>query len=136
MTGNQTPEKRIAAPPGPPAVNTESIVPAVEPRGGHPAEVQEAEDPHEPDRAQGALPLPLAGGGGDAQAERPQPPAALQPAAQLDVLHQRDLGVAADRLEIGAAHEDRLIAGADAGGPGARVHEPGDHPEERALVVE
>ena len=63
-------------------------------------------------------------------------PRRLSRAAQLDVLHQRDLGVAADRLEVGAAHEDRLIPGADAGSPGARVHEPGDHAEEGALVVE
>jgi hypothetical protein len=104
--------------------------------GGYPAEVQEAEGPHETDGPQRSLPLPLPRGGGDAQAERAHPPAALQRAAQLDVLHQRDLGVAAERLEVGAPQEDGLIAGADAGGARAGVHGPGDHAEERARVVE
>ena len=49
---------------------------------------------------------------------------ALQRLAQRDVLHQRERGEAAARRERRARHEDRLVAGRDAGEPRARVHEP------------
>src|SRR5262245_20427743 len=91
-----------------------SIVPAVQPRRRHSAEVQEAQRPHQDDGAQGALALPLPRRRGHAQAERAHPASMLEPAAQLDVLHQRDVGVAAYRVEVGTANEDGLITGADA----------------------
>src|ERR1700730_12492901 len=47
-----------------------SIVPAVQPRGGDPAEVQQAQRPHETDGAERDLPLPLAGRRGPPRAGR------------------------------------------------------------------
>ena len=45
-------------------------------------------------------------------------------ALECDVLHQRDCREPADRGERGARHEDRLVAGRDAGQARARVHQP------------
>ncbi len=80
--------------------------------------------------------LPLARGGAHALAQARHPPQATEPPRQLDVLHERDGRVAAQRLEGGAPHEDGLVAGEDAGQARAQVHEGGDHPEGPARVVE
>ena len=61
---------------------------------------------------------------------------ALQPARELDVLHEGDLRVAAEALERRAADEDRLVSGADPRQARAEVHQPGDQPERRPGSVE
>ncbi len=49
-------------------------------------------------------------------------PQALEAPREIDVLHQRNLGIAAQRVERPATDEDRLIAGRDAAHPRAEVH--------------
>src|SRR5216683_3316683 len=92
---------------------------------------REAKTPHHENRAQYAALFPASTGGRDARAKAERPADALQAARDLDVLHQRDVGEAADGRESVASHEDRLIAGRDAGEPRAQVHHGGDHREER-----
>ena len=60
--------------------------------------------------------------------ERRHAAAALQALHELDVLHQRQRREAAERLEDGAAHEDRLVARGDAGEAGAHADEAPDQP--------
>ena len=62
--------------------------------------------------------------------------AALEAPAELDVFHQRHVRIAAQRVEGLAADEDGLVARRDAAPARALVHEPGDHPEYAAGVVE
>ena len=64
------------------------------------------------------------------------PPAALETAAQLHIFHQRHLRVAVHSLEDLATDENGLVSRRDAAPPGAHVHEPGDHPEHGAWIVE
>src|SRR6267378_2665215 len=80
--------------------------------------VKQAQAPHENDGAQHAARLPAPAGGHDAAAYTCRAAGALHGAAEGDVLHQRDLGEARERV---APHEDRLIAGRDAGEPRAQV---------------
>src|ERR1700730_12619907 len=116
------------------ALLSRSLVPAVQAGRGDPTEVQQAQRPHEADGAERALPLPLAGRGGHPVAEGGEAAAGLEAPAQLDVLHQRNVRVAAHRLEVFAPHEDGLVAGADARGARPRVHEPGDDSEDAAAT--
>src|SRR5262245_34280455 len=111
-----------------------AVVPGMEASRLRSAEVEEPERPHEQDRPQNALALPLPRRGAHLLAQAPHLAQALQPAAQLDVLHQRDIGKPSERLEGAAPYEDRLIAGRDARQAGAPVHECGDHPERPAVT--
>ena len=100
-----------------------AVVPAAEPRRAHPTEVQEAKRPHQEDGAQDSVPLPFPRRRGDAQVEARQPAQSLEPPRQLDVLHEGNVGVAAEGVEGGARDEDRLVARGDPAPPGAPVHE-------------
>ena len=60
----------------------------------------------------------------------------LEAAAELDVLHQRNVRIAAHRLEDLAANEDGLIARGDAAPARPQVHEEGDHRQDRPRAVE
>ena len=66
-----------------------------------------------------------------AQAGRRAAP--LHRLAECDVLHQRDLRETAERV---AAHEDRLVAGGDAGQARAQVHAKGDHRQQRRAALD
>src|SRR6185437_15675860 len=92
-----------------------------------PKVIEQAQPPHEHDRAKHAALLPAPARGPHPPAQAGRRAAALHFPAEGDVLHQRD------RLEPGkcvATHENRLVAGGDAGEPRAQVHRPSDHLEE------
>ena len=57
------------------------------------------------------------------------PARVFQAARELDVLHQRLVGIAADRSEERTLDEDALVAGGDSGQPRTGVHHRGDQRE-------
>jgi hypothetical protein len=75
---------------------------------------------------QHAVPFPAPAGGGSARRQARRPAQIAQRRRQRDVLHQRDVAVAADGIEGGPRDEQRLVAGGDAGQAGAEVHGRGD----------
>ena len=56
---------------------------------------------------------------------------AFEPPRDGDVLHQRQVGKAADRFERFTGDEDRLVAGGDAGQARAPIDHAGDNDEQR-----
>ena len=81
-------------------------------------------------------PAPIAGPTWCPEPERREAADALEPAGELDVLHESDLRVAAQTLEGGAPDEDSLVTRADPRQPRPDIHEPGDQPEDEPRVVE
>ena len=93
--------------------------------------VGEAPSPHREDRPPGTPRLPTPRRRDDARAKAERTACgALQALRQLDVLHQRLVRIAADRVEERALDEDALIAGRDARQPRAQVHHRGDEPQD------
>src|SRR5262245_60010047 len=79
---------------------------------------------------------PLAGRRRHARPKGSEPSAPLEAPAELDVLHEGDVGIATHGLEDALPYEDGLIARRDPAPAGAKVHEAGDHAEHRARAVE
>src|SRR5437588_10464222 len=90
--------------------------------------IEEPQPPHQEDGAQHATGFPAASGGRYARSQACGRAAALEQAAERDVLHERDVGKAREGI---AAHEDRLVAGGDAREPRAQVHGATDEREQR-----
>src|SRR5687767_13717266 len=91
-------------------------------------EVSEAQSPHEADGAQHAARLPAPPGGAHLRAQARGAAEPLHALAELDVLHERDLGKPGERLP---AHEQRLVTRGDATQARANVHGEADQAEER-----
>jgi hypothetical protein len=84
----------------------------------HPATVQRLEHPVPERGEQDAFPFPAPRRGQSLvrdDAEDAAPPA--DAAHELHILHDRELPVAADQLEVFSSDEDRLVAEGDAGDP-------------------
>ena len=96
-------------------------------RGIGAAPVGEANPPHRKDRPPRPFALPAPAGRDDALREAQRGACrALQATRQLNVLHQRLVGIAAHGLEERAQDEDALVAGRDSGQPRARIHHRSD----------
>src|SRR5262245_16516084 len=94
-------------------------------------EIGEPQPPHQDHCVDHPILFPAPTGGDDAFAQAQRPAHALEALAERDVFHQRDRGKTARRLERGAPHEHRLVAGRNPGEPRADVHEPGDDAQQR-----
>src|SRR5215470_190798 len=99
-------------------------------------EIGEPQPPHQQDGREHAVVVPAPARGHDPFGETKRLAHALEALAERDVLHQRDLGEAANLLEGVAAHEDRLVAGRDPGEARAQAHEESDHQQERGAAVD
>src|SRR5262249_17763205 len=99
-------------------------------------EIGEPQPPHQDDGVDDAVLLPASARRDDALGEAERGADALEPLAERDVLHQRDLRKSAGRLERVAAYEDGLIAGGDAGQPRAQAHQPADQNEQRRAALD
>ena len=93
--------------------------------------ISEPQPPHQHDGAQHAVVLPAPAGGDDRLADAKRPAQALEPPRYSDVLHQRQVGKAADGRKCLAGHKDRLIAAGDTGQPRAPIDHAGDDRQER-----
>ena len=76
--------------------------------------IQEAQAPHQEDRAQGTLLLPPPEGRGDLFADRCNLTGPFEPSGEVDVFHDRDVGKASQPFEDRATDKNRLVAGRDA----------------------
>src|SRR6185503_1471620 len=83
-------------------VSDSTVVPAMQAPRRHATREEQPQRPHEHDRPERALALPLARGGHDPQSQGGHPAAPLEPARELDVLHERNVRIAAQRVEDGA----------------------------------
>ena len=92
-------------------------------------EIGEPQPPHQQDGAEHAVLVPApARGRRRARARQSGRPMRFSRLRQRDVLHQRDVGKAAGRVERLARDEHRLVAGGDAGDARTPVHHAGDEP--------
>jgi hypothetical protein len=95
--------------------------------------VPQAQLPHEENGAGDAARLPAPGRGRDPRAQAGWRGNALHRLAEGHVLHQRDRR---ETREIRAAHEDRLVAGGDAGEARAPVHAEPDQRKPRIARID
>src|SRR5262249_4929417 len=99
-------------------------------------EIGEPPPPHQDPSVDYPILPPAPTGGDDAVAQAQRPAHALEALTERDVFHQRDRGKAARRLERGATHEYRLVAGRNPGEPRADVHEPSDDGQQRGPALD
>src|SRR3977135_1585495 len=99
-------------------------------------EIGEPQAPHQEHGGKHAILLPAPAGGDDALGQAQRAAHALEALTERDVFHQRDRIAAARRDEGIAAHEDRLVAGRDAGEPRAEVHENADDEQQRMPALD
>src|SRR5690606_24437437 len=96
-------------------------------------EVEQPQPPHEENGAEDATALPAPARRERRAAQAGRPPLAPHELAERDVFHERDLGKAVEGL---AAHEDRLVAGRDAGQARADIHGCGHDAQHRVLALD
>src|SRR6187551_1761090 len=85
-------------------------IPTGEPVGTHADPIQEAQRPHQEDRAEGALPLPAPERRGDPLAYCRGFTGPFEPGAEVDVLHDRNVGEPSELLEDRTPDKHRLIS--------------------------
>ena len=73
--------------------------------------IQEAQAPHQEDRAQGALPLPAPERRGDVFTDGRNVSGPFEPGAEVDIFHDRDVGKTSEPFEDRPLDKDRLITG-------------------------
>src|SRR5229473_4464213 len=100
-----------------------------QPGGVRAEKIRQPQPPHEENRSHHAVLFPAAPRGDDRRRDAQRRPGMLEAFRHGDVLHQRNIGKAPP--ERRPRHEDRLIAGRDAGYPRTHVHRGGNDGKER-----